>query len=163
RMQDGDLARQYLALSSFASVFGQLAVAIGWSRLLLLRETPHLTWRMPQGSARYFSRSLVLLFALVVLSLPGVIVGAIACGLIPGHTGKIIAAITMGVGIVAAAYICLRAWLVFPAVAIGDSTINFRRSFALTKGATLAIVLGTALAYIPFLLVFAVIAVAAEL
>jgi len=35
RMQDGNLQRQYTALTNFIGIFGQLAVAVGWSRLLI--------------------------------------------------------------------------------------------------------------------------------
>src|SRR5262245_55723703 len=58
RMQDGNLERQYTALTNFTAIFGQLVVAIGWSRLLLLGEVPRLTLRMPNGAARYFGRSI---------------------------------------------------------------------------------------------------------
>lgn len=162
RMQDGDLERQYFSLTSFTSIFGQLAVAIGWSRLVLLGESPRLTLRMPNGSARYFSRSLILLLALLPLALPGLIVGAIAGSFIPGDVGKIIAGAIMILAGLAAAYLCLRAWLIFPAVAIGDDTMSFRRSFALTRGAAPAIMIGTLVAYIPFLLIAMAIELAAQ-
>src|SRR5262245_52237618 len=77
RMQDGDLTRPYMMVSSIASTFGQLAIAIRWSRLVLLGEPPRFTLSMPRGSARYFGRALILLFGWVFLAIPGFIAGAI--------------------------------------------------------------------------------------
>jgi len=152
RMQDGDLLRPYLLASGIASTFGQLAIAVGWFRYVLLGERPELSFSMPKGSARYFSRSLILLFGAVVLAIPGFIVGAIVGRFVPGDAGKIAAAIVMGVGALIAVYICIRAWLVFPAVAIGSTDMNFQRSFRLTKGSVAPILIGTVIAYGLFLL-----------
>jgi len=117
---------------------------------------------MPSGSARYFARSIGLVLLLVALAMPGVIVGIIAGTFIPGDAGKVVAGIIMALGFIVAAFFCLRAWLIFPAVAIGDDSMNLRRSIALTKGATLAVLVGTVLAYIPFILIVIVIALVAD-
>jgi hypothetical protein len=138
-------------VSSIASTFGQLATAVGWSRYILLKETPQLSFSMPKGSARYFARSLILLFAAIALAIPGFIVGAIVGSLAPSDAGKVAAAIVMGIGALIAVYICIRAWLVFPAVSIG-SDMDFRQSFRLTKGFTAPIVVGSIIAYGPFIL-----------
>src|SRR5262245_49487829 len=84
RMQEGDLMRAYMIVSSVASTFGQLAIAIRWSRLVLLSEPPRFTLSMPRGSARYFARALILLFGWVFLAIPGFI----ACGCV-GAAGPV--------------------------------------------------------------------------
>jgi hypothetical protein len=152
RMEDGDLLRQYLIVTGITSTFGQLAIAVGWTRFILLKEPPHLTLSMPSGSARYFSRSIILLFGAFVLAIPGFIVGAIVGASMPNDAGKIAAAIVMGIGALLAVYICIRAWLVFPAVAVGNPDMSFRRSFEMTKGLVPPIVIGTAIAYGIFML-----------
>jgi hypothetical protein len=153
RMEGGDLLRHYLVVTSIASIFGQLATAVGWSRFILLKERPLLGLNMPLGSARYFSRSIILLFGAFVLAIPGFIVGAVIGAFVPSDAGKIAAAIVMGLGALIAVYICIRAWLVFPAVSIGSTDMTFRRSFALTKGLIAPIVIGTVIAYGLFMLV----------
>jgi hypothetical protein len=155
RMEDGDLLRQYFIVTGIASTFGQLATAVGWSRYILLKETPQLSFSMPMGSARYFARSLILLFGAVALAIPGFIVGGIVGGLVPSDAGRVAAAIVMGIGALIAVYICVRAWLVFPAVSIGRD-MDFRQSFRLTKGFTASIVIGTIIAYGLFILLAAV-------
>ena len=155
RMEDGDLLRQYLIVTGIASTFGQLAAAVSWSRYILLKETPQLSFSLPKGSARYLARSLILLFGAVALAIPGFIVGAIVGGLAPSDAGKVAAAIVMGIGALIAVYICIRAWLVFPAVSIG-SDMGFRESFRLTKGFTASIVVGSIIAYGVFILLAAI-------
>lgn len=151
RMQEGDLMRPYFIVSGIASTFGQLAIAIRWFRLLLLRETPHFTLSMPAGSARYFSRSLILFFGVMVLAIPGFIFGGIVGRFVPGDVGRIGGVVIMIAGGLVAAYACIRAWLVFPAIAIGDE-MDFRRSVALTAGSIRAIVVGTVIAFLPFVI-----------
>ena len=155
RMQEGDLLRVYLLVSSIPTTLGQLAVAIRWSRLVLLGETPHFTLAMPRGSARYFVRSVVLLFAVVLLAVPGFIAGAILGQLVPGDLGRVAGVVAMVAGGLISAYVCIRMWLVFPAIAVGDDAIDFRHSFELSKGFTRAMFFGTLIAYVPFVLVLA--------
>jgi len=153
RMEDGDLLRQYLIVTGITSTFGQLATAVGWSRFILLKERPQLTFSMPSGSARYFSRSIILLFGAFVLAIPGFIAGAIIGASVPSDAGKIAAAVVMGIGALIAVYLCIRAWLLFPAVAIGDSDMGLRRSFAMTRGLIAPILIGTVIPYGAFMLV----------
>ena len=152
RMENGDLLRHYLVVTSITSIFGQLATAVGWSRFVLLKEKPVLSLSMPMGSARYFSRSIILLFGAFVLAIPGFIVGAVVGAFVPSDAGKVAAAIVMGLGALTAVYICIRAWLVFPAVSIGSTDMSFRRSFGLTKGLVVPIVIGSVIAYGVFML-----------
>jgi hypothetical protein len=153
-MQEGDLLRTYLIVSGIASLFGELAIAIAWSRLVLLGEPPRATFSMPAGSARYFSRSLILWFGCVVLAIPGVIAAGIVGRLGSGTASSVLAGTLIVVGVLAAAYICVRVWLVFPAIAIGDDDMNFYRSFALAKGLVRPIVVGTLISYLSFTVVF---------
>src|SRR5262245_60682554 len=107
---------------------------------------------MPRGSARYFARALILLFAWVFLAIPGFIAGAIVGRFVPGDPGRVAAFAVMVAGGIVSAYFCVRTWLVFPAIAIGDDEVDFRRSFELTKGFVRPIVVGTLIAYLPFVL-----------
>lgn len=158
RMQEGDLLPAYLIASVIPSTMGQLAIAVRWSRLILLSESPSFTLNMPPGSARYFARSVILLFMLAAMAIPGFIVGAVVGRFVPGDPGRIAGVIAMIAGGLISTYVYVRMWLVFPAIAIGDGEVDFRRSFELSKGFTGPMLVGTVIAYVPLALLPIVIA-----
>ena len=153
RMYDGDLTRQYLVASSAGTLFGQLATAIAWTRLVLLDEQPQAWLRLPLGSARYFARSIILLFLCVLGAVPGILAGGVAGTVIPGTPGRFAGGAVMGIGVLASMYLCMRMWLIFPAIAIEDEAMTMSRSLKITAAAPLAIVIAPLLAYLPFLLI----------
>jgi hypothetical protein len=153
RMADGDLTRQYTMITGFATLFGQLATAIGWTRLVLLDEQPRGWLHIPHGSARYLGRYLIVLFLCVVLAVPGVAIGGIVGAFVPGSAGRVAGAAIMGIGGLAAIYICLRMWLIFPAIALQDDSMTLRRSVQLTGRAPVAAVIAPLLSYVPFMVI----------
>jgi hypothetical protein len=157
RMSEGDLTRQYSLITSMATVFGQLATAIGWTRLVLLDEQPQGWFHIPHGSAQYFGRYLMLLLFCALLIVPGVILGGIVGRFVPGSTGRITGAAIMGVGGLAAMYFCMRMWLIFPAIALQDDAMTLRRSVHLTGRAPVAAVIAPLLSYVPFVVIAIVI------
>ena len=153
RMANGDLTRQYTMITSLATVFGQLATAIGWTRLVLLDEHPRGWLHIPYGSARYFGRYLIVLFLCVLLAVPGVAIGGFAGAFVPGMAGRIAGATIMGIGGLAAIYFCIRMWLVFPAIAIQDDAMTLSRSVRVTRQAPVAAVMAPLLSYLPFVVI----------
>lgn len=157
RMANGDLTRQYTLITSFGTLFGQLATAIGWTRLVLLDEQPRGWLYIPYGSARYLGRYLIVLLLCVLLAVPGFVIGGMVGAFVPGIVGRIGGAIIMGGGGLAAIYLCLRTWLVFPAVAMQDDAMTLRRSVKLTGQAPVAAVLAPLLSYVPFAVIAVII------
>lgn len=153
RMADGDLTRQYSLITGFATLFGQLATAISWTRLVLLGEQPRGWLYVPYGSARYFGRYLIVLILCVLFAVPGIAVGGLIGALLPGMAGRIGGAAIMGIGGLAAIYICIRMWLIFPAIAIQDDDMTLSRSVKLTGKAPIVAVLAPLLSYLPFFVI----------
>jgi len=153
RMADGDLTRQYTIITGLATVFGQLATAIGWTRLVLLDEQPRGWLYIPYGSARYFGRYLIVLLLCVLLAVPGIVIGGFVGAFVPGSAGRIAGAVIMGIGGLAAIYFCIRMWLIFPAIAIQDDDMTLTRSVKLTGKAPIAAVIAPLLSYLPFVVI----------
>lgn len=123
------------AAANLAVTLGAAAVAVVWHRHILLGEPLNQRMAPVNGRvARYFV--LTLLIALAMSSLPLVallIASGGPAGLQqPENVGGgllLVPAVVM-----ACLYVALRVQLVFPATAVGDATLGFARSWALTRG-----------------------------
>ena len=157
RLQNGDLMRTYFTVANIPMTLASLAIAIGWMRLVMLNETPApaLGLRMPSGSARYFVKNIQLALGFLLFALPGVLLAAGTALLIGGDPGNIVAAVIAAISLGIAAWACLRFWLVFPAIAVGNDGMTFLRSYGLMRGKVAPLLVGTLVCWLPLLLVAA--------
>ncbi|MFO1071204.1 MAG: hypothetical protein U1E17_00510 [Geminicoccaceae bacterium] len=130
--RDGGLLE---AAANLAVTMGAAAIAVAWHRHILLGEP--LSLRMAplnRRVARYFALTVLIAVAMsCLLLITIVVVGGGGVGLEqPGnHAGAGLAVLLV---MVACLYLTQRLQLVFPATAIGDRTIDFGRSWTLTRG-----------------------------
>lgn len=118
------------ALTNLAVTLGVAAIAVAWHRHILLSEP--LSQRMAPLDARvarYFA--LTVLIAIVMSTLPLLALYVLG-GADPTQAGG--ALILVPVVVLACLYAALRIQLIFPAIAIGDATVNLARSWELTRG-----------------------------
>lgn len=129
-------ARWELAVTALSSTLASLSISIQWTRFILRGTRPRRWLSLPVGSARYFSRSLILAFGGILGLVPGFLVAAAVNRSLPEgfEDGAKIASIAVILANTALVlYVCARLWLVFPAIALGDARIDFGKSFRLTK------------------------------
>jgi hypothetical protein len=129
------------AAANLAVTLGVAAIAVAWHRHILLGEP--LTARMAPVDARvarYFM--LTVLIAIALTALPMLLLfllggGAMMGASTPGEEAappSTLALALVPVTLLACLYAALRLQLVFPATAIGDARMSFKRSWALTGG-----------------------------
>jgi hypothetical protein len=135
-------------LTAIPNTLSTLAVTILWTRFVISGTRPSRWIQVPKGSARYMSRSILIGFGAVLGLVPGLIAARVFSGFIPERFASVGAITLIGLDALVVLYVCLRLWLVFPAIAMGDASITFARSFTLTKEIAFGLLLGSA---IPFL------------
>jgi hypothetical protein len=134
--------RNGIALDYAPSVLSSLATTILWTRFVVSGERPDGWIKIPKGSARYFGRSLILGFGAILGVIPGLVAARVAAEHVQARFTPFIGPLVIGLDVLVVIYVCMRLWLVFPAIAIGDSTIDFAESFRLMKGSVFQLFLG---------------------
>jgi hypothetical protein len=138
-------------IAAIVSFVGLSAIAVAWHRHVILGAS--LDWPMApvdQRVARYIGFA----FLVSLLScIPAAAALLVTAGLMGGgaaDTGLL--TLLFAAGLVAAAVIAVRLQLVFPATAIGDGQMPLRRSWRLTAGNTVRLLVGLILTVLPVLL-----------
>lgn len=141
-----DNLRTYMLLTCLPAILGWLAISVGWMRFVLLWEEPRSWLPLPDGSARYFSRSLLLDLMFVVALIPVAVAARYAFTALHEPWGLYAAVAVSSAGALIAFCVYVRAWLVFPAIA-ARATMRFSESVRLTRGSTGYMILGALLAF----------------
>jgi hypothetical protein len=153
--------RAYLLVTSLASIPAQMAIAIWSTRLALRSEMPRHYLSVPTGAARYFAYSFLVGAILILSLIPGAIAGQAIVGWLAQNDPETLRQLATEFGplplwggaaltFMVAVYFCVRLWLVFPAIALGER-MGLSRSFRLMRGSTFGVLGGTILALLPFL------------
>ena len=146
-----DLASLWAAIAALLLPMLMWAViSVSWCRQVLLNDTCAYAGRLGRRELRYFAIGLLLLAPALFL-VCGVAVAAWA--LAPGDPLSSPWFQWSATEAVLLAYLAVasRLQLIFPAIAVGDSAVTLRSSVRLTRGAGLAIFLGSVIAAVPLL------------
>ena len=141
------------SLAFLVLLMGAYVVIVRWHRMIIRGIAPGETGtRAMSGAFLYFARAtllgmLGLTTALVMSMLPI----TLCHGIIEGEARRIFAIVVTALAVVLALIVVARLSLNLPATALGDWTVNFRRSWELTRGNTLRLIAGTLLASGPAL------------
>ena len=143
-------------LTVIPNTLSALAVAILWTRFVVDGRRPPLWLQVPAGSARYFSRSLIVGFGAILAMVPGIVVARLALeNDLTASVPQIWKNIGMGTIVVAdilvVLYLAIRVWLIFPAIAMGEP-LGFRQSFRLTGRAWLPLLVASLVCELAFAL-----------
>ena len=145
-----DQYRLAAALTTIPDALASLSVSIWWTRFLLNGALPRWWISVPNGSARYFSRELIIGFGAIVGIVPGFFLAGIVSGHFATDSQNFLGFAVIGLNAVVVAYGMARLWLVFPAIALGNS-LSFSESFRLTRRAAGGLWLATITVYLAFL------------
>ena len=137
--------RAQIALNAIPSLLASLATAILWTRFVVTGARPDGWLKIPRGSARYFGRSLIIEFGAILGLVPGLIAARIVSEYVPPAYVPFVGPTVIGVDVLVVLYICIRLWLIFPAIAVGDQSISFTRSFSLMRGKVFQFILAMAI------------------
>jgi len=145
-----DQYRLESVLTTIPDVLASLSVAIWWTRFFLNGALPKWWISVPNGSARYFSRELIIGFGAIAAIVPGAFLAGTVAGHFATDSQKALGFAVIGVNAIIVAYGMARLWLIFPAIALGDS-LSFSDSFRLTRRAAGGLWLATVIVYLTFL------------
>lgn len=137
RLSSGERVEALTALSEFAVGIGIFAILVRWHRIIIRNTAPAETRKgVFGGGVLYFVRS-------IFLTCTGAIVFVVG-GLLPSTLSRQLplsadqrwyfAAVTILAALIAAVMLVGRWSLILPAAALGDHSVNLRRSWALTHG-----------------------------
>ena len=136
-----------VVMVSLASV----AVAVAFSRLIILREQPRpFAFSFGRRELKYLACSL-LLFLLIIV--PAVIFMGVFAGILD-RLGINLPVFSLALSLIPliTGIICARFFIVLPAVAVDDRDLTLKRAFVLTKGNANKIFWGQALLMLPVII-----------
>ena len=144
--------RLQILLTVIPNMLASLSVAILWTRFAVAGQRPPLWLQVPAGSARYFSRSLILIFGAIIAMIPGVVLARLLVVdslTMPEAWRNAAMGALIGVDVLVVLYAVGRFWLVFPAIAMGEP-LGFGQSFRLTRRAWFPLLAASVLCELAF-------------
>jgi hypothetical protein len=135
-------------LTAIPDTLSLISVNILWTRFVLTNARPSRWIEMPDGSARYFKKGILLGLGFIAGLIPPALLASMPSTFIPAPFAAIISFTILGIGVLAMLYFATRVSLIFPAIAVHDSETDFAGSYELTKRIWPGMLTGGASAYL---------------